>query len=103
MTTVRGEVMQGKMAIEKGLPAIFASRATNANLRTFNYEIRFTPDVALVYVSNEPSGPVGPDGQTLPAHQKLSLRVFAGQASSWVVKALHNTLVEAIGCEALSF
>jgi hypothetical protein len=55
LMTVRGEVMQGKMAIEKGLPAIFASRATNANLRTFNYKIRFTPDVALVYVSNEPS------------------------------------------------
>jgi hypothetical protein len=28
LTTVRGEVMQGKTAIEKGLPAIFASRAT---------------------------------------------------------------------------
>jgi hypothetical protein len=55
--------MQGRTAIEKGLSALFASRATNASLRTLNYEIRFIiPDVALAYVSSELSGLIGPDG-----------------------------------------
>ena len=79
--TVRGEVMNGQPAIEKGLAAILGTRAKNASQRTLDVAVRFPrPDVALVNVTNELSGLVAPDGQTLPSHQELSLRVFVREA-----------------------
>jgi uncharacterized protein (TIGR02246 family) len=91
LTTVRGEVMNGQAAIEKGLSAIFA---TNAAHRTLDVSVKFIrPDVALAHVTNELSGLVGPDGQGLPSHQELSLRVFVKDAGDWRVAAFHNTMV----------
>jgi hypothetical protein len=49
--------------------------------------------VALANVTNELSGLVAPDGQALPAHQELSLRVFVKNASTWRVAAFHNTMI----------
>ena len=77
LVTVRGDVMNGRTEIEKGLSAIFATRAKNATHSTKDVTIRMIkPDVAFAYVINELSGLVTPDGQSLPAHQELSLRVF---------------------------
>jgi uncharacterized protein (TIGR02246 family) len=74
--TVRGEVMDGQPAVEKGMASIFGTRAKNASLRTLDVAVRFIrPDVALVHVTNELSGLAAPDGQALPPHQELSLRV----------------------------
>lgn len=94
LVTVRGEVMEGQPAIEKGLTSIFQSRARNATHRTVDVRIRFLrPDVALAFVTNELSGLVAPDGQSLPSHQELSLRVVVKDASRWQVAAFHNTMV----------
>jgi uncharacterized protein (TIGR02246 family) len=94
LTTVRGEVMNGQAEIEKGLNAIFATRAKNAAHRTLAVAVKFIrPDVALAHVTNELSGLVGPDGQGLPAHQELSLRVFVKDGGHWRVAAFHNTMV----------
>jgi uncharacterized protein (TIGR02246 family) len=94
LTTVRGEVMKGKGAIEQGLSAIFASRAKYATQKTLDYNITFiTPAVAIAHVTNELSGLVGPAGQDLSSHQELNLRVFAKQGNSWMVWAFHNTMV----------
>jgi uncharacterized protein (TIGR02246 family) len=94
LTTVRGEVMNGQAEIEKGLSGIFATRAKNAAHRTLAVAIKFIrPDVALAHVTNELSGLVGPDGQGLPAHQELSLRVFVKEGGHWRVAAFHNTMV----------
>jgi uncharacterized protein (TIGR02246 family) len=96
--TVRGEVMDGQPAIEKGMALIFGTRAKNASLRTLDVAVRFIrPDIALVHVTNELSGLVAPDGQTLPSHQELSLRVFAKESGVWSVAAFHNTMVRAFG------
>jgi uncharacterized protein (TIGR02246 family) len=96
--TVRGEVMNGQPAIEKGLAAILGTRARNASQRTLDVAVRFPrPDIALVNVTNELSGLVAPDGQALPSHQELSLRVFVKESGVWQVVAFQNTLVRPFG------
>jgi hypothetical protein len=49
-------------------------------------------DVALVHVLNELSGLRRPEGQSLPPHRELSLRVLVKEAGTWRVAAFHNTL-----------
>jgi uncharacterized protein (TIGR02246 family) len=94
LVTVRGEVMNGQAEIEKGLSAIFATRAKNASHRTMDVTITFLrADVALAHVTNELSGLVAPDGQALPPHQELSLRVLTKEAGQWRVAAFHNTMI----------
>ena len=44
---------------------------------------------------------MAPDGQTLPSHQELSLRVFAKEAGVWSVAAFHNTMVRPFGAPCL--
>jgi uncharacterized protein (TIGR02246 family) len=98
LVTVRGEVMNGQAEIEKGLSAIFATRARNATHQTQNVAIRFLrPDIALAHVTNELSGIVSADGQALPSHQELSLRVFAKEDGEWRVAAFHNTMIAPFG------
>lgn len=94
LVTVRGEVMNGRGEIEKGLSSIFATRARNAKHRTLDVSVRFVrPDVALAHVTNELSGLVSPDGKELPSHHELSLRVFAKEDGQWRVAAFHNTMI----------
>lgn len=94
LVTVRGEVMEGQAAIEQGLTSIFQTRARNATHRTVDLTIRFLrPDIALAHVTNELSGLVAPDGQSLPSHQELSLRVFIKEDGRWQVAAFHNTMI----------
>jgi uncharacterized protein (TIGR02246 family) len=92
--TVRGEPMNGQPAIEKGLASILSSRAKNASQRTLDVAVKFLrPDIALVHVTNELSGLVSLDGQALPSHQELSLRVFVKEANVWRVAAFQNTMI----------
>jgi len=101
LVTVRGEVMDGRAKMEKGLASIFATRARNATLRTLDVSIRFIrPDVALAHVANELSGLVAQDGQALPAHEELSLRVFVKEDGAWRVEAFHNTMIRPFGAPA---
>jgi uncharacterized protein (TIGR02246 family) len=92
--SVRGDMMNGQAAIEKGLSAILTTRAKNAAQRTMDVTVRFVrPDVALANVTNELSGLVAPDGRALPSHQELSLRVVVKDAGVWQLAAFHNTMV----------
>jgi uncharacterized protein (TIGR02246 family) len=94
LVTVRGEIMEGQATIEKGLSSIFETRARNATHRTLDIAIRFLrPDIALAHVTNELSGLAAPDGQALPSHQELSLRVFIKEDGRWQVAAFHNTMI----------
>ena len=94
LVTVRGEVMSGQAEIEKGLNAIFATRAKNATHKTLDVSIKLLrPDIAVAHVTNELSGLVAPDGQGLPPHQELSLRVFIKHEGEWRVAAFHNTMI----------
>jgi uncharacterized protein (TIGR02246 family) len=98
LVTVRGQVMDGRPAIEAGLASIFATRAKSASHRTLDVAVKFIrPDVALVYVTNELSGLVALDSQALPAHQELSLRVFVKESGTWSVAAFQNTMIRPFG------
>ncbi len=46
----------------------------------------------LAHVTNELSGLVSPEGQTLPSHQELSMRVK--DQSAWRTTAFHNTILQ---------
>jgi len=75
--TVRGEAYKGAADIERGLTAIFATRAKDARSKTLDVTIRLVrPDVAIAHVTNELNGFVDPDGQRVPTHPELSLRVL---------------------------
>lgn len=91
--SVRGEVAKGRAEIRKGLAGILSTRARNASLDTQVVTIRFVrQDVALVQVINELSGLVNSEGQTLPAHREISLRVLVKEPGGWRVAAFQNTL-----------
>jgi uncharacterized protein (TIGR02246 family) len=92
--TVRGERAKGASELERQLAAIFATRAKEATQRTLDVTVRFVaPNVAVAHVTNELSGIVRPDGQRLPPHTELSIRVFAKADGVWKVAAFHNTIV----------
>jgi len=95
LVTVRGESMKGVAEIEKGLTAIFRTRARQAVLKTRDVTVRFIrPDVALVHVTNELSGLTDPDGRALPPHQELSIRVLVKDQGRWRISAFHNTRIQ---------
>jgi uncharacterized protein (TIGR02246 family) len=95
LVTVRGEGMKGIAEIEKGLTTIFQTRGRNVTLKTLEVAVRFIrPDVALAHVTNELSGLVSPEGQTLPPHQELSIRVLVKDQGAWRITAFHNTIVQ---------
>ena len=101
LVTVRGERYKGTAGMEEGLAKIFATRARNATLRTLDVTVRLiTDDVALAHVTNELSGLVSPDGEQLPAHQELSIRVLVKDAGTWRVTAFHNTMVKPFGASS---
>jgi uncharacterized protein (TIGR02246 family) len=94
LVTVRGESMNGVGEIEKGLTTIFQTRGRNVTLKTLGMAVRFVrPDVALAHVTNELSGLVSPEGQALPPHQELSIRVLVKDQGSWRITAFHNTIL----------
>ena len=95
LVTVRGEFMNGVSEIEQGLSTIFRTRGRNVTLKTLGVAVRFIrPDVALAHVTNELSGLVSPEGQMLPSHQELSIRVLVKDQGSWRITAFHNTILQ---------
>lgn len=95
LVTVRGESMKGVSEIEKGLATIFESRARRAILKTLDISVRFVrPDVALAHVTNEMSGVLSPEGQPLPSHRELSIRVVVKDQGVWRITAFHNTILQ---------
>jgi hypothetical protein len=84
----------GRDAAEKTLRRIFETRAKTAALKTEEVQIRFIrPDVALAHVTNELTGLVTADGQNLPSHRELSLRVFVKDDGVWRLASFQNTML----------
>ena len=95
LVTVRGESMRGIDEIEKGLAAVFKTRARRATLKTLEVSVRFIrPDVALAHVTNEMSGLLSLEGQPVPSHRELSIRVVVKDQGVWRITAFHNTMLQ---------
>ena len=95
LVTVRGESMNGIAEIEKGFAAIFQTRGRDSMLTTLDVTVKFIrQDVALAHVTNEMSGLVAPDGQKLPPHRELSIRVLVKDQGVWRITAFHNTMLQ---------
>ncbi len=77
------------------MTAIFETRGRRATLKTLDVTVRFIrPDVALAHVTNEMSGVTSADGQQLPAHRELSIRVLVKEQRVWRITAFHNTVLQ---------
>lgn len=46
------------------------------------------------HVNNELSGLASREGQTLPPHQELSIRVLVKDQAVWRIAAFHNTILQ---------
>ena len=87
--------MNGVAEIERGLTTIFQTRGRNVTLKTLAMTVRFIrPDVALAHVTDELSGLVSPEGQKLPAHRELSIRVLVKNQGAWRITAFYNTILQ---------
>ena len=94
LVTVRCEILRGAADIERGLAAIFATRARGARLRTLDVTVRFIrPDVAVAHVTNEMTGVTNAQGERMPPQRELSVRVLVKDDGVWRVTAFHNTIV----------
>ena len=55
--------------------------------------------MAVAHVLNELSGLKSPNGEPLPAHRELSIRVLVKNDGVWRVTAFHNTIVRPFGSD----
>jgi uncharacterized protein (TIGR02246 family) len=96
LVTVRGDVLTGRAEIAERLGELFSTSGKNAKQKPLDIRIRFIrADVALAHVRIELSGLAAPNGQLLPPHQELNLRVFLKDGGAWRVAAFQNTRVTA--------
>ena len=66
----------------------------DAKITVQDLRIRFVrPDVAIVHETHEMSGMRNSDGETMPSHQELSIRVMVKEQGKWLITAFHNTIV----------
>ena len=93
LVSVRGEWMKGTSGIERGLARVFATRAKHATLKPLEVRVAvIRPEVAVAHVTNELSGLEDLEGNTLPPHRELSIRVLVKDGGVWRVRAFHNTI-----------
>jgi uncharacterized protein (TIGR02246 family) len=89
---VQGEKIKGAAEIEKRLSTLFATRAKAAVLKTLHITVRFIrSDVAIAHVTGDMSGITGVEGDKVPPHRELSIRILVKENGIWRVTAFHNT------------
>lgn len=72
-----------------------------AKIALIDLRIRFLrPDVALAHELHEMNGMLTEDGQRMPPHRELGIRVLVKEQGKWLTTAFHNTLVRDAGQRA---
>ncbi len=86
--TVRGNWSKGSADYIAARRSRFATALKNASIRVIEVKIRFLrPDVALAHVTHEIRGMLDGDGNEMPPHNELSLRVFVREQGMWLMTA----------------
>ena len=68
-----------------------------AKITLLDLRIRFIrPDVAIVHELHEMSGMLNDDGEKMPPHQELGIRVLVKEQGKWLITAFHNTIVRPV-------
>jgi uncharacterized protein (TIGR02246 family) len=69
----------------------------DAKITLLDLRIRFIrPDVAIVHETHDMSGMRNADGETMPPHQELGIRVMVKEQGKWLTTAFHNTIVRPV-------
>src|SRR5713226_4036707 len=69
----------------------------DAKITLLDLRIRFIrPDVAIVHELHEMSGMLNDDGEKMPPHQELGIRVLVKEQGKWLITAFHNTIVRPV-------
>ncbi|MGQ0384262.1 MAG: SgcJ/EcaC family oxidoreductase [Gammaproteobacteria bacterium] len=91
---IHGMWRKGPAEIEKRQGERMETVLREARISLLELEVRFVrPDVAIVHQKHEMSGMLGPEGDRLPPHQELSIRVLVKESGKWLTTAFHNTTV----------
>jgi len=95
---VYGMWRKGPSEIESRQQERMQTVLREAKITLRDLRIRFIrPDVAVVHELHEMSGMLNADGQKMPPHEELGIRVFVKEEGKWLITAFHNTIVRSDG------
>ena len=91
---VYGMWRKGAVEIESRQKERMDTVLKEAKINLLDLRIRFIkPDVAIAHQLHETSGILNANGEKMPPHQELSVRVFVKEQGKWLITAFHNTIV----------
>lgn len=91
---VLGMRWKGASEIERSWRARFETGLKTATFKLVDVQISFLKmDVAIAHSLTEITGFIDPNGQSVPPHNELSVRVLVKRDGKWLVRAFHNTTV----------
>lgn len=94
---VYGMLRKGPDEIERRQKERMQTVLKDANIALQDLRIRFIkPDVAIVHETHEMSGMRNDQGETMPPHQELGIRVMVKEQGKWLTTAFHNTIVRPV-------
>jgi uncharacterized protein (TIGR02246 family) len=85
---------KGPAEIESRQKKRMETALREAEIALQDLRIRFVrPDVAIVHELHEMKGMLNENGESMPPHQELSIRVMVKEQGKWLITAFHNTIV----------
>lgn len=91
---VYGLWRKGPAEIESRQKERMETALREAEITLQDLRIRFIrPDVAIVHELHEMKGMLNDNGESMPPHQELSIRVMVKEQGKWLITAFHNTIV----------
>ena len=94
---VYGMWRKGRAEIEARQKERMETALKEAKITLIDLRVRFIkPDVAILHETHEMSGMLTPDGEKMPPHKELSIRVLVKQQGKWLITAFHNTIVRPV-------
>ncbi len=94
---VYGMWRKGTAEIERGQKERMETVLKDAKITLIDLRIRFIkPDVAIVHQTHDMSGMLTSNGEKMPPHRELGIRVLVKEQGTWLTRAFHNTIVRPV-------